>query len=378
MERTSELVRKVIYIGSEHIISPLGIGAKNNFLQALAGHSAIKHHKTYLGREVNFPYGIIEDVKFEEGMSKMESLVFQTALASLSNIKLNRVDRYLLVISTTKGDIEQLRSNDIEKARLDYLTRRIVEVLPIQMETQVVSNACVSGVSGVVLAHDFIQADKYDHALVIGADLFSEFTVRGFESFFALSSEVCKPFDTNRDGLSLGEAFASVFVSKSRDVFKEKPMQLLGGASANDANHISGPSRTGEGLYRAIEKCIGLAGVNREDIDVISGHGTATRYNDDMESIAFNRCNLAHKPINSLKGYFGHTLGAAGVLEIAMFMQSARAHVMLKNLGCTEQGTVENLNVQMENEERPINMFLKTASGFGGFNAATIIKNLSE
>lgn len=368
----------MIYIGSEHIISPMGNDAESNFASALSGESAINYHKTFLDREINFPYGIINGVKLKEGMSKLESLVLQTADACLSNIKLNKNDKYLLVISTTKGDIEHLRTNDIAKSRLSYLANRMVKEFPVKMDVQVVSNACVSGVSGVVLAHDFIKSNQYDHALVIGVDLFSEFTVRGFESFFALSSEVCKPFDINRTGLSLGEACASVFVSKSKAVFDRAPMELMGGASANDANHISGPSRTGEGLFRAVEKCLKLTGIDASEIDVISAHGTATKYNDDMESIAFHRCGLAHKPINSLKGFFGHTLGAAGVLEIAMFMQSARANVMLKNLGCTDKGTTEDLNIQMENEDLEINVFLKTASGFGGFNAATIIKKLSE
>ena len=101
----------------------------------------------------------------------------------------------------------------------------------------------------------------------------------------------------------------------------------MGDATCNDANHISGPSRTGEGLYRSVKAALKEANIGAAQIDYISAHGTATPFNDEMEAIAFSRLGMEEVPLNSLKGYFGHTLGASGLLETIVGM-----HFMMKNI----------------------------------------------
>jgi len=174
----------------------------------------------------------------------------------------------------------------------------------------------------------------------------------------------------------MGEASGSVFISKDKEFFKEKPLKLFAGVSTNDANHISGPSRTGEGLYRAIKKTQEKHNIATSEIDFISAHGTATNYNDEMESIAFSRLEMLNIPLNSLKGYYGHTLGAAGIIETVISMQTIRENVLIKSLGFTEQGTTHKMNIIEETKQQEIGCILKTASGFGGCNAALIIKSL--
>jgi 3-oxoacyl-[acyl-carrier-protein] synthase-1 len=235
--------------------------------------------------------------------------------------------------------------------------------------------ACISGLLSIIHATDLIKAGEYDSVLVLGADLVSRFTLSGFESFFALSPEFCKPYDKDRDGLNLGEAVAAVLLSKNKNVFKTQALVFEGGASSNDANHISGPSRTGEGLVRAIDKALKLTDTDKKSIDFVSSHGTATVYNDDMESIAFNRCGLENISTSSFKGYFGHTLGAAGILEMVICMQSMRKSILPKNMGIKHNGTVSALNILHKNKAQEIKVILKTASGFGGCNAAGILKN---
>lgn len=117
-------------------------------------------------------------------------------------------------------------------------------------------------------------------------------------------------------------------------------------------------------------------GILAGEIDFICAHGTATLYNDEMESVAFDRLNLTHIPLNSLKGYFGHTLGAAGVIETTVCMQMIRHGILLKSLGFHETGTSKELNIVTANRPAQINTILKTASGFGGGNAALIIRNI--
>ena len=150
-----------------------------------------------------------------------------------------------------------------------------------------------------------------------------------------------------------------------------------GGSSSNDANHISGPSRTGEGLVRSVEKTLKRSGLRASDIDFISAHGTATVFNDEMESIAFGRTNLNQVPLNSMKGYFGHTLGAAGVLETIMSIVSMEKNILFPNLGFNETGTSVPLNIIQHMEQKELNTVLKTASGFGGGNASLILQKQS-
>lgn len=362
----------MIYIGSEHVLSPIGETAQQNFEAVQNGVSGIKVQKADLEKS---PSSTLENVDIKEGYSKIESLGINSALACVSGINESTyAEKWLFILSTTKGDIDHLQAGDVDKAKPSYLANRIAENLPFNAEVLVVSNACISGLLAAITAHDLIATKKYDHALVVGVDVVSEFTTRGFESFYALSKTPSSPFDENRTGLSLGEAVASVVLSSNEKAFKNEAMVFAGGSSANDANHISGPSRTGEGLTRSIQSAMKYSHTTSQEIDFISAHGTGTRYNDDMESIAFNRCELSKTPVNSFKGYFGHTLGAAGTIELAMSIQSMRNSVLIKTLGCETPGTTNTVNVLLENKLTPVNTVLKTASGFGGCNAAAILK----
>jgi 3-oxoacyl-[acyl-carrier-protein] synthase-1 len=364
----------VIYIGAEHILSSLGNTASENFNEVLKGNSGITHQDEQVFTSKK-PNGLLKSFKIIKGYTKVESMCIKSALECLDGInKAAFSEKWLLVLSTTKGDIEYLAQGDIEKAKPSYLAKRLSEKLPISCETMIVSSACISGLLATITAHDLLLTQKYTHALVVGVDIVSAFTTSGFESFYALSEQSSKPFDKDRTGLSLGEAVSSLVLSSNENIFDEKPVVFSGGASSNDANHISGPSRTGEGLYRAVQSALKIAKVDSKEVDFISAHGTGTKYNDDMESIAFTRSNLNEVPLNSMKGYFGHTLGAAGTLELAMSIQSMRNGIMLKTHGCTNPGTSESINILLENKEKELNIILKTASGFGGCNAAAILR----
>jgi 3-oxoacyl-[acyl-carrier-protein] synthase-1 len=139
------------------------------------------------------------------------------------------------------------------------------------------------------------------------------------------------------------------------------------GFSSNDANHISGPSRTGEGLYIAITRTLQH---NPLPVDHVSAHGTATPYNDEMESVALARAGLLDVPVNSMKGYWGHTLGAAGVIESVAAAWSLKNHILIGTMGFQENGVSEPVRVIENTEAAAIGSCLKMASGFGGCNAA--------
>jgi 3-oxoacyl-[acyl-carrier-protein] synthase-1 len=210
--------------------------------------------------------------------------------------------------------------------------------------------------------------------LIAAGDVFSSFVFSGFQSFHAVSSNPCKPYSKFRDGITLGEAAAAIFVSNDVEAIGETTFEIVGDSSINDANHISGPSRTGEGLHLSIENALNEAGLEAKDIDCISAHGTATEYNDEMEAQAFFRSHLQQKPVFSLKGFFGHTLGAAGLLETLVTLGFAKNNLIPRSFGYDENGLTILLNVVEETHSLPINCVLKTSSGFGGANTAMVFK----
>jgi 3-oxoacyl-[acyl-carrier-protein] synthase-1 len=228
----------------------------------------------------------------------------------------------------------------------------------------------------VSVAKRMIQTDKYDNFVVVGADLFSKFVFSGFQSFQAVSPNPCKPYSENRDGITLGEAAAAIFITKDKSLLYKSSYKILGDSSINDANHISGPSRTGEGLFQSVQKALKEAKINAEEIDMISSHGTATNYNDEMEAQAFSRANLAQTPLFSLKGFFGHTLGAAGLLETVISLSSADKNKVPPSFGFDKMGVSIPLNISTKSESKPIHTVLKTASGFGGSNTAVIFQKI--
>ena len=119
------------------------------------------------------------------------------------------------------------------------------------------------------------------------------------------------------------------------------------------------------------------AAISTTEIDLISAHGTATIYNDEMEAIAFNRANLQNAPLHSLKGYYGHTLGASGLVEAVIGFEAMKQNKLFVSLGYDESGISKPLHIIQKVENRTVNSFLKTASGFGGSNAAVLFKKVS-
>jgi 3-oxoacyl-[acyl-carrier-protein] synthase-1 len=173
--------------------------------------------------------------------------------------------------------------------------------------------------------------------------------------------------------LNLGEAAATIIYKKLDPAEAPGPIVLLDGSIRNDANHISGPSRTGEGSFRALQAI--LPSCAPGEVAFINAHGTATSYNDRMEAIAIERAGLGAVPANSLKGYFGHTLGAAGVLESIISTRALLDSTVLATCGFEkgEDGVCPML-VSGENRQTEKLYCIKMLSGFGGCNAALLFK----
>lgn len=355
------------YLKYGALISPLGKDVESHF-------NALLHHESgiQLQNEEGFDGAALYLAKInwltENRYNTLLSKICDDLLVNLSSAKLQS-PKTAIILSTTKANMDDVDADSFASSR-----QIISEKFQNPNETIILSNACISGVLAINLGVDYIRMGTFDEVVVIGIDVLNDFVVNGFQSLRALSDEPCEPFDENRKGVSLGEACGAILVSnKSGTDFS---VEYLGGASSNDANHISGPSRTGEGLVRVVNKTLDRSNIKKEEINYISAHGTATLFNDEMEAIGFNRLGLENVPINSFKGNFGHTLGAAGIVEVLMCMLSMEKNTLFKTVGFDKLGTTVPLNVLAENKELVVHVVLKTASGFGGGNAALLMRKV--
>jgi len=371
-----------VFVVADNIVSPLGNTTVENFEQLKVSVSGIQlHHNTTIAPEPFYAALFSNnDLPIQDGFTRFESLLLASIQRALNNSDIDTAsDNTILIISSTKGNIsllerEKMSDGLLQQISLSASAKRVAEKLGFVNRPIVVSNACISGVLGIVTGMRLLQQGIYDTAVVTGADEITKFILSGFQSFQAISAEPCKPFDKDRTGISLGEGAATVILSSNKKYAGN--IKVTGGATGNDANHISGPSRTGQELSHVIQKTMQEANLSSSEIDFISAHGTATAYNDEMEAKAIALAGLVHVPVNSLKAYYGHTLGAAGLIEAAITLQSMRENIIIPTKGFEQLGVSKNIQLSNTLLHKSLQHCLKTASGFGGCNGALMFSKI--
>lgn len=362
------------YIIADNILSPLGKTTAENLQAILAGRTALIYHAaSELGVGEDFVSSRLAELSGEPQFSHFERKVVASVKSALEGVNIDvRSSHTLLILSTTKGNIEALTlQSSADEVAVGHTAQRIGRHLGFTTAPIVVCNACISGLSALILAQRLIDQGAYRDVIVCGSDDIGRFVVSGFQSLKALSAQACRPFDIERTGLNLGEAVATAVLSADPS---EACWRLTEGVMRNDAYHISAPSKTAEGQYRCLEQLLshhpGLP------IDFINLHGTATLFNDQMESMAVERAGLSTVPANGYKGYYGHTLGAAGVLETVLSIHAAEAHTVVGTRGYEELGVSGRVSVSADHRQCQSRSFLKTLSGFGGCNAAALFTHV--
>ncbi len=369
---------KPVYAISSSIISPLGFTSSENFNKILAAQSAVTLHSNKAIAPFDFWAATFSDTQISQITDGLQNTytVFEAMMIRAieqaiadTGIAISSKD-CIVLISTTKGNIELLADNDVS---INHSAIKIANYFTLAHTPIVISNACISGALSLIWAKRYLETNKYKHAIVVGADRVSGFVVSGFQSFLAIAPERCTPFDKDRKGINLGEAGACmVLTNELPEGALNFSFQLKGGGVSNDANHLSGPSRTGEELAQAISDAINEATVNKDEIGAISAHGTGTAYNDEMEAQAINVAQLNNIPIHSLKPLIGHTLGAAGIIESIIACMAMQQNVVLGCNGFKASGVSVPITISAENTFKEYRYLLKTASGFGGCNAALL------
>jgi len=377
-----------VYVTNGTCVSPMGFNLIDNIEGIKKGHIAISEitdenlqNESFYGAVINKELlnKAFSQLTYKGDFSTLEKMMLLAVDQIAIEYKAQMNDKCGIIISSTKGNINALSTENNEAYFLHHLAKKVSNAIGIESEPIVLSNACVSGIMAVSIAKRLIQTEAYNHFIVVGGDLFSKFVFTGFQSFQAISSQPCKPYDKSRDGITLGEASAAIFVTKDLNLIKSNSFyEVIGESSINDANHISGPSRTGEGLFQSIKNAVKESKIEVSSIDCISSHGTATNFNDEMEAQAFNRMKLEKTPVFSLKACFGHTLGAAGLLETVISLAFADQNLIPPSFGYNEHGVTLPLNINSEAIEKEVKIVLKTASGFGGSNTAVIFKKCTS
>lgn len=359
------------YIIADNIISPLGETSEENYLSVKAGRSGIR---AYEPGTCNIPEGFYASLLFED----FETLALKSAQKAIANAQKTmgnaqlelKGKRTAFILSSTKGNIE-------ENISLADSAQRIASQLGIDTKPIVVCNACISGLSALILGNRLIDSGLYDAAIVCGCDTPRQFILSGFQSLKALSPEPCRPFDMERMGLNLGEAAATLILSKNP--IQRNSWRMGDGFIRNDAFHISTPSKTADGLYLSLQRTLESFTKEisstckqidlKEHLAFINAHGTATLFNDQMESVAIGRAGLSDLPANAYKSFWGHTMGAAGILETIISMKAIDDDTILGTKGFSELGVSGKMNICAENRPTDKKGFIKMLSGFGGCNA---------
>ena len=388
----------MIRVVAHHILSPLGDSTAANLQAVRNGATAIRQWNGRWQLPQPFMASLFSESQMAQWPCGESHTPFEAmAIASVSKAiamwrqqagpAMPRLDdgRTVLVLSTTKGNIglldqltDERQTTDpqlLQRLSLGHSAEVIAKAVGIPTMPIVVDNACISGASAIVFATRLLRMGRYDHAVVCGAERQSRFIVSGFQSLKALSSQVCRPFDIDRTGLNLGEAAATVILSRTAP---ESGWHVVAGAVRNDAHHISAPSMSAEGAWRALESVKSTAGVDSEQLAFLSTHGTATMFNDQMEAVAIDRAGQGQVPVNAVKANFGHTMGACGVLETVLSMAAIDAGIILPTKNFAELGVSRRINVTTKEMPTCKFSFIKMLSGFGGVNVALFMSKQAE
>jgi 3-oxoacyl-[acyl-carrier-protein] synthase II len=312
--------------------TPYGPGTDACWEGLTAGRSALSRVSRFDTKAFHSAYaGTVPGLSYHEG----ETLVMQMLRPLLErNRPLIPADARVL-LATTKGEIDLLeksllgRGGDVSGSFPGRLLGKVVECSGARAEgSAFLSAACTSSAAAAAMAASLVRSGRSDCVLVAACDGVTEFIFSGFSSLMALDKDTAKPFDKNRAGLNVGEAAAfALIMSEERARREGRSVQgtIAGWGLSDDANHMTGPSRESEGLVLAVEKALSVAGAGPGDAVFIGAHGTGTRYNDQMEMRAFRRVfRDGARPVYSVKGGIGHTMGAAGLVETIIALRALR------------------------------------------------------
>jgi 3-oxoacyl-[acyl-carrier-protein] synthase-1 len=255
---------------------------------------------------------------------------------------------------------------------LDATTEFVRRVLGLTGPAMTISTACSSSAKVFCLAERFIRLGLADAAVVGGVDSLCHTTLYGFSALQLVAPDVCRPFDTARRGITIGEAAGFALLERG-----EAGLQLVGYGETSDAHHMSTPHPDGDGARRAMLDALDSAQVAAREIDYVNLHGTGTAANDRAEGRAVHEVFGAAAPCSSTKGVTGHTLGAAGITEAAISLLSLEDQFMPGSPTTREVDPETQCTIALRGEARSLTRVMSNSFGFGGNNCALLFGKAS-
>ncbi len=327
------------------------------------------------------PFFAMENQPVEQSMERiLECLDAVVASAIIqSGLSAEQLTNTLLLLGSTSLDISAVKvdsSKDLEFSFTDRLNKHLVDRFGLSDFQITISTACTASVNALIYAKRLLVKGQAQHALVVGCEFFNQLSVEGFSCLELFSPNACvKTFDKNRDGLVLGEGVGALLLST--ELPKEgRFFEVIEGHSSCDLHSLTGTQEDGSHIAEVVNQALSYANLNREDIGLVKVHGTGTLANDLAEYNALKTVFPEPVPILALKPYIGHTLGACGVLEIAI-LQYLLSKDSLDVLSLEGRATKLMSFVQINKSLGEYPYILLNHSGFGGNNTVIILKSIS-
>ncbi|MCT8179556.1 beta-ketoacyl-[acyl-carrier-protein] synthase family protein [Variovorax sp. CY25R-8] len=253
----------------------------------------------------------------------------------------------------------------------------VQEVLGLEGPSETISTACSSSAKVFASAERLIRLGLVDAAVVGGVDTLCGSVLFGFNSLELVSGGPCRPFDPDRDGISLGEAAGFALLERA-DASSGSGLQLLGYGEASDAHHMSTPHPEGLGAERALDEALARAGLAPEAIDYINMHGTASQKNDEVEGALVARRFPARTHASSTKGFTGHTLGAAGIVEAVISLLAIERGLMPGTVNSAALDPGFGPQIRLAPAHGEVRYALSNSFGFGGNNCALVFGKAAQ
>ena len=365
-------------ISKSDVVTAYGWGLDALWNGLLSGKTAIAATERFVERQfVSNQVAMVSDLELERGESRAMAM-----LKRLLTPVIGTLDPMTpLILATTVGEIEYVERAVLEStpsiaadARPQLLLARLKELIGLRGPAMVISSACASSAAALTRAASTVRHGDAPAVLVVTCDSVSEFVYSGFSTLLSLCEGPARPFDADRSGLTLGEAAAWALVTRddSPDVIVASSA-ILGWGSTTDAVHMTAPDRGARGLARAIEKACSMAGRSANEVSFIAAHGTATIYSDAMELLAFDAVVHTPVPIFSVKGGIGHTLAAAGLVQILVALRARSIGIVPPTVGMsTPDPSAVRWARSSPVQLGAMPLTLSTNSGFGGVNTAIL------
>jgi len=305
--------------------------------------------------------------EFIKGLKRRASL-------SMGSSNGNSYDLEKYARAKSKGDI--IKDNLLFESKT---IKAVASYVGTKGDMYLTNTACASSTAAAAIGYDLIK-NNLDDLVVVGAvDVFNDLSIVGFNCFQNLSKDGCKPFDKNRDGISLGEAGVFIILEnlesaleRGADIYGE----IVGYGLSNDAYHYTSPDPDGNGAYYCMKNCIDEANISADKVNYINAHGTGTKLNDNMEAIAISRLFNKDIKVSSSKSMTGHCLGAAGGVELAVCFLSIKKGIIPPSISINEKDSIcDNLNIVTDKiSDQEYNYAISNSFGFGGNCASILIK----